>query len=262
MPTSNNNSSITSPKNNTTKSHQPIPKTDRFSKKVLSPLKTRSDTDRSESSCSISRSRNSTNRSSRTATSLSRSRSVRSTNSVRSSYSRFSTDDEDVSVEGEEGEGEEEEESEQDSSSDSEQQQESPANLKRSTSKTSSISKKSTIKFEKINRDVSKATPQNNPVLAVLENAKRQSLSASRTFSSLANNNNTSTNNEKITKKRKKAKVAICTSNTRYELIRRVARKLNFKEVSDEDDWMLFWTDCSVSLGVLGCDSDYDQIQS
>ena len=260
MPTSNNNSSITSPKNNTTKSHQPIPKTDRFSKKVLSPLKTRSDTDRSESSCSISRSRNSTNRSSRTATSLSRSRSVRSTNSVRSSYSRFSTDDEDVSVEGEEGE--EEEESEQDSSSDSEQQQESPANLKRSTSKTSSISKKSTIKFEKINRDVSKATPQNNPVLAVLENAKRQSLSASRTFSSLANNNNTSTNNEKITKKRKKAKVAICTSNTRYEVIRRVARKLNFKEVNDEDDWMLFWTDCSVSLGVLGCDSDYDQIQS
>jgi len=51
-----------------------------------------------------------------------------------------------------------------------------------------------------------------------------------------------------ITRKRKKQKVTICTSHTRYEVIRRVARKLTWKEVSEDDDWMLFWTACSVAL--------------
>jgi len=49
-------------------------------------------------------------------------------------------------------------------------------------------------------------------------------------------------------KKKKKSKVTICTANCRYEVLRRVSRKLGFKEVGEDDDWMLFWTDCSVSL--------------
>lgn len=56
---------------------------------------------------------------------------------------------------------------------------------------------------------------------------------------------NTKTN---PTRKRKKIKVTICTAHTRYEVIRRVSRKLGWREVAEDDEWMLFWTDCSVAL--------------
>jgi hypothetical protein len=35
---------------------------------------------------------------------------------------------------------------------------------------------------------------------------------------------------------------------TKYECVRRVGRKLGFKEVDDTDDWTLYWTDVSVSI--------------
>ena len=49
-------------------------------------------------------------------------------------------------------------------------------------------------------------------------------------------------------RKRKRAKVPICTSACRYEVVRRCAKQLNMKEVGEDDDWLLYWTDCSVSL--------------
>jgi tubulin polyglutamylase TTLL6/13 len=30
--------------------------------------------------------------------------------------------------------------------------------------------------------------------------------------------------------------------------VRRVAKKLNFKEVGEDEDWILYWTDLSVSI--------------
>ena len=35
---------------------------------------------------------------------------------------------------------------------------------------------------------------------------------------------------------------------TKYDCVRRVGRKLGFKEVEETDDWTLFWTDTSVSV--------------
>ncbi|KAL5260266.1 hypothetical protein ACHWQZ_G010402 [Mnemiopsis leidyi] len=53
---------------------------------------------------------------------------------------------------------------------------------------------------------------------------------------------------EKKKKKKKKRAIGICTANCRYESVRRVARRFNFKEVGENEDWVLFWTDCSVSI--------------
>jgi len=49
-------------------------------------------------------------------------------------------------------------------------------------------------------------------------------------------------------KKKKKKRITICTSMCRYESVRRVARRLGFKEVEDISDWTIFWTDYSVTL--------------
>ena len=35
---------------------------------------------------------------------------------------------------------------------------------------------------------------------------------------------------------------------TKYDCVRRVGRKLGFKEVEETEDWTLFWTDTSVSV--------------
>jgi tubulin polyglutamylase TTLL6/13 len=34
----------------------------------------------------------------------------------------------------------------------------------------------------------------------------------------------------------------------KYECVRRAAKRLNFREVSDEDDWNVYWTDTSVGI--------------
>jgi tubulin polyglutamylase TTLL6/13 len=34
----------------------------------------------------------------------------------------------------------------------------------------------------------------------------------------------------------------------KYECVRRAAKRLSFREVSDEDDWNVYWTDTSVGI--------------
>jgi len=53
---------------------------------------------------------------------------------------------------------------------------------------------------------------------------------------------------EKKKKKKKKRSIGICTANCRYESVRRVSRRFNYKEVGENEDWVLFWTDCSVNI--------------
>jgi hypothetical protein len=40
----------------------------------------------------------------------------------------------------------------------------------------------------------------------------------------------------------------ICVSMCKYECVRRAAKRLNFREVADEDDWNIYWTDTSVGI--------------
>ena len=40
----------------------------------------------------------------------------------------------------------------------------------------------------------------------------------------------------------------ICVSMCKYECVRRAAKRLNFREVADEDDWNVYWTDTSVGI--------------
>ncbi|XP_071953339.1 tubulin polyglutamylase TTLL13-like isoform X2 [Antedon mediterranea] len=50
-------------------------------------------------------------------------------------------------------------------------------------------------------------------------------------------------------KKRKKKKfMGICLANCKYDSVRRMARKFGMKEVGEDDDWTLYWTDYSVAL--------------
>eukprot|EP00116_Pleurobrachia_bachei_P010513 sb/3470775/ len=53
---------------------------------------------------------------------------------------------------------------------------------------------------------------------------------------------------EKKKKKKKKRTIGICTVNCRYESVRRVSKRYGFKEVGENEDWVLFWTDCSVNI--------------
>ena len=34
----------------------------------------------------------------------------------------------------------------------------------------------------------------------------------------------------------------------KYDCVRRASKLLNFREVDDEDDWNIFWTDASVGI--------------
>lgn len=49
-------------------------------------------------------------------------------------------------------------------------------------------------------------------------------------------------------RKRKKRKVSVCLTNCRYDVVRRVILKLGYQEVSDNENWNLFWTDLSISI--------------
>jgi hypothetical protein len=40
----------------------------------------------------------------------------------------------------------------------------------------------------------------------------------------------------------------ICLSMCKYECVRRAAKQLQLREVSDADDWTVFWMDGSVSV--------------
>ncbi|XP_078539376.1 LOW QUALITY PROTEIN: tubulin polyglutamylase TTLL13 [Lissotriton helveticus] len=50
-------------------------------------------------------------------------------------------------------------------------------------------------------------------------------------------------------KKRKKRRLlGINLTNCKYESVRRAAKLCNLREVGDDEEWILYWTDCSVSL--------------
>lgn len=49
-------------------------------------------------------------------------------------------------------------------------------------------------------------------------------------------------------KKKKKKQIGMCLTATKYDCVRRVGRKLGFKEVEENEDWSIFWTDLSVSI--------------
>ncbi|XP_043934218.1 tubulin polyglutamylase TTLL13-like [Protopterus annectens] len=50
------------------------------------------------------------------------------------------------------------------------------------------------------------------------------------------------------TRKRKQRYVTISLTNCKYESVRRAARICGLKEVGEDEEWILFWTDYSVSL--------------
>jgi tubulin polyglutamylase TTLL6/13 len=70
---------------------------------------------------------------------------------------------------------------------------------------------------------------------------RKQDSSVSRAESDDAKKNNSN-------KKKKKKFIGICVAYTKYECVRRVGKKLGFKEVEENEDWTLFWTDTSVSI--------------
>lgn len=53
---------------------------------------------------------------------------------------------------------------------------------------------------------------------------------------------------QQISKKKRKRIYYICVSMCKYECVRRAAKRLNFREVADEDDWNVYWTDTSVGI--------------
>ncbi|XP_078049203.1 tubulin polyglutamylase TTLL13-like [Augochlora pura] len=52
----------------------------------------------------------------------------------------------------------------------------------------------------------------------------------------------------KSKKKKKRRFLTICTSNCKYEVVRRVATRFGMKEVTEDSSWNLYWTDLSVSI--------------
>ncbi|XP_034189064.2 tubulin polyglutamylase TTLL13 isoform X1 [Osmia lignaria lignaria] len=52
----------------------------------------------------------------------------------------------------------------------------------------------------------------------------------------------------KAKRKRKRRCLTICTSNCKYEVVRRVATRFGMKEVTEDSSWNLYWTDLSVSV--------------
>ncbi|XP_076303863.1 tubulin polyglutamylase TTLL13-like [Lasioglossum baleicum] len=52
----------------------------------------------------------------------------------------------------------------------------------------------------------------------------------------------------KSKKKKKRRYLTICTSNCKYEVVRRVAARFGMKEVTEDSSWNLYWTDLSVSV--------------
>ncbi|XP_076817564.1 tubulin polyglutamylase ttll6-like isoform X1 [Clavelina lepadiformis] len=49
-------------------------------------------------------------------------------------------------------------------------------------------------------------------------------------------------------KKKKKKWIGICTTNCKYDSVRRMSRRYGMKEVGEDEEWAIFWTDYSVSL--------------
>lgn len=52
----------------------------------------------------------------------------------------------------------------------------------------------------------------------------------------------------KTNKRKKRRYLTICTSNCKYEVVRRVAARFGMKEVTEDSSWNLYWTDLSISI--------------
>uniref|UniRef100_A0A1I8FX46 Tubulin polyglutamylase ttll6 n=1 Tax=Macrostomum lignano TaxID=282301 RepID=A0A1I8FX46_9PLAT len=78
--------------------------------------------------------------------------------------------------------------------------------------------------------------------------------SASRSLGvpvSMATPNQTSSQNQQppVRKKKKKKKsYEICLSNCKYEVVQKAAQKFGLKEVEEDDEWNVLWTDTYVSM--------------
>ncbi|XP_029658054.1 tubulin polyglutamylase ttll6-like isoform X2 [Octopus sinensis] len=62
----------------------------------------------------------------------------------------------------------------------------------------------------------------------------------------ITSNKKTSTKKKK--KRRKKKWLSVSLASCKYEVVRRMTKKFGFKEVGENDDWILYWTDYSVAL--------------
>ncbi|KAI2575845.1 hypothetical protein G5576_011959 [Homo sapiens] len=49
-------------------------------------------------------------------------------------------------------------------------------------------------------------------------------------------------------RRRKRRSLAINLTNCKYESVRRAAQMCGLKEVGEDEEWTLYWTDCAVSL--------------
>ncbi|CAH1173514.1 unnamed protein product [Phaedon cochleariae] len=52
----------------------------------------------------------------------------------------------------------------------------------------------------------------------------------------------------KIAKKKKRRIVTVCLTHCRYDVIRRVASKFAYKEVTEGENWNMYWTDLSITV--------------
>ncbi|XP_057667928.1 tubulin polyglutamylase ttll6-like [Diorhabda carinulata] len=50
------------------------------------------------------------------------------------------------------------------------------------------------------------------------------------------------------TKKKRKRTISVCLTHCRYDVIRRVAQKYNYREVLEGENWNMYWTDLSITV--------------
>ncbi|XP_056427994.1 tubulin polyglutamylase TTLL13 isoform X2 [Hyla sarda] len=124
-------------------------------------------------------------------------------------------------------------ESEEDSGDDEEDEEESEAE---SLSRTSPADKESTIE---------NADPKHPNAL---EESQSQDTRHQAQETPKIDITTDTTDQSKKKKKKKRRAVGINLTSCKYESVRRAARVCGLKEVGEEEEWTVFWTDCSVSL--------------
>lgn len=54
---------------------------------------------------------------------------------------------------------------------------------------------------------------------------------------------------KKDTKKRKRKRIiTVCLTHCRYDVVRRIAQKFNYREVCEGESWNMYWTDLSITV--------------
>ncbi|KAM9311906.1 tubulin polyglutamylase TTLL13 [Gastrophryne carolinensis] len=97
--------------------------------------------------------------------------------------------------------------------------------------------------------DINSTTPDTNldPLTVQKENENKERLDQTREKSDTEEGRDTTDSSKKKKKKRFRI-IGINLTNCKYESVRRAARLSGLKEVGDEEEWTVYWTDCSVSL--------------